>query len=446
MAWQVGVDQSARNDQGIARITLREGAGEAQVVDFEVCGPIRRCRQPHDTVQDLVLLATSVYCLDRMVCRRKQADAWTRGFRMVLPVADPVRWGAVRGCIQQCLEFLTGDEWGLDLSSRLARPFIRPRRRRGQHRVAPVTGNAVCLFSGGLDSLIGAVNHLEADADGEVVLVGHYESSKSGPKSQQQTLYAGLCRTYPGRVSLVQVRAGLLGPGELSTRGRSLLFIALGMAVACALGADVPLLMPENGPIALNPPLTPSRRGSCSTRTAHPYFIKLVRELLAGLGLTNPLVLPLANVTKGEAVRQCANQDVLREYAALTVSCAKTGHKVGWHRLRARACGRCIPCIYRRAALHGADLDTEVYGNDICAGEVDVGPHGGDSAEDLRAMLHFLRKYSSLDEIASVLIGNGPLPPGSVLDAARLVSRAMSEVRQFIADKATAKIRAMAGV
>src|SRR5438132_700143 len=51
-----------------------------------------------------------------------------------------------------------------------------------------------------------------------------------------------------------------LGVTEITTRGRSMLFLALGAAVADAVQATQ-LIVPENGFISLNVPLTPSRIG-----------------------------------------------------------------------------------------------------------------------------------------------------------------------------------------
>jgi hypothetical protein len=105
-----------------------------------------------------------------------------------------------------------------------------------------------------------------------------------------------------------------------------------------------------------------------------------------------------------------------------------------------------MPCIYRRAALHKAGLDSEVYGNDICTGEVDVTDPQSDAADDFRACLSFLRKYHSREDIAKLLISAGPLPPLEVLNHADTVGRAMEEIRQLLRDKATGYIQKMAGI
>ena len=83
-------------------------------------------------------------------------------------------------------------------------------------------------------------------------------------------------------------------------RSRSLLYLALGLAAAAGFGAATPLIIPENGWISLNPPLTANRLGSCSTRTTHPYFLEQLTGLWRAAGLANPLVNPYQGLTKGE--------------------------------------------------------------------------------------------------------------------------------------------------
>jgi hypothetical protein len=232
---------------------------------------------------------------------------------------------------------------------------------------------------------------------------------------------------------------------EITLRGRSLVFIALGMFAAAALGANVPLLIPENGTMALNAPLTPSRRGSCSTRTAHPYYLDMLRRILTRVGLNNPLINPLGGKTKGEAVVQCRNQVLLNTLARLSVSCAKRGHKVHWTRREAKSCGRCMPCIYRRAAMHAAGWDDEVYGDDVCLGEVRV-DDPGEKANDLRACLSFLNRHHGDAEIASMLMASGRLDPSHLPAYAALIGRAMEEIRALLRAKATAEMRRLAGI
>ena len=81
-------------------------------------------------------------------------------------------------------------------------------------------------------------------------------------------------------------------------RSRSLVFCALGVFASRSLGRHIPLLVPENGFIAINIPLTPSRIGTSSTRTTHPFFVESLTAALAGVGLDVPITDPLGLKTK----------------------------------------------------------------------------------------------------------------------------------------------------
>ena len=427
----------------VVRLRAENGADLGQLdVEYSRLLPLGR---PGPLALDLLLLASAVYAIDKLVARSTAGDGWTRDFELRVPASDPGRWSGAANAINECLSFLTGDRWTVEFSelrSRLARPGGR--RRRGVRRPA---GESVCLFSGGLDSLVGTIDHLEEHGDERVLLIGHHDGQMPGPLSDQRALLPLLMRAYPDRVSAVLPRVGHSGTAqELTLRGRSLVFVALGVFAAAAQGEGTPVLIPENGTIALNPPLTPARRGSCSTRTAHPHYLDLLRRVLSTIGLDHPLSNPLAQKTKGEVVVGCRNRELVHSLAQLTVSCAKRGHTRNWPNRTAGSCGCCMPCIYRRAALHAAGLDTEPYGADICSGEVDLDNPGLEAPNDLRAFLSFLRAEHSAQRIGSMLLANGSLDPGRVPESAALVRRTMEEVQALLRAKATPEVRRRAGI
>jgi 7-cyano-7-deazaguanine synthase in queuosine biosynthesis len=309
-----------------------------------------------------------------------------------------------------------------------------------------LTPAAISLFSGGLDSLVGVIDWLERNPDKQLLLTGHHDKQMGGPFGDQKNLLPGLKAAYPQRLHATLVRVGNDGESpEITLRGRSLLFIALAVCVASAYKLDGPILLPENGTIALNVPLSPSRRGSCSTRTAHPYYVAKLQHVFSGVGINNPIVNPMEGKTKGEVARQCLNPALLASLFNASVSCAKRGHKREWKR-SATGCGRCMPCIYRRAALHSAGLDSESYGLDFCKGEVNFNDVSETGPADLRACMSFLRIHHGSDEIKRILLANGTLEIGKMNEYAGLVARAFDEIRQLLRDKAQKEIRRMAGI
>lgn len=400
--------------------------------------------QPNNHAVDFLLLAASVYVLDKLVLRKTAPDCWHREFSLLLPVSDIQTWDSVKRDIDGCISFLTGDSWNINFVSQESSLI-----RFEQPLILPPTSDAVCLFSGGLDSLIGAIDWLASNEQRILCVVGHHDGEIAGPFGDQQKLLEKLILEYPGRINPILLRVGhskeTLQGRERTLRGRSLLFVALGIFVASALGENVPLIIPENGTIALNIPLTPSRRGSCSTRTAHPYYLKMLGRILTGVGLTNTISNSLETKTKGEAVMQCLNCRLLEETAHLSVSCAKRGHPIHRTHAEAKGCGRCMPCIYRRAALHTIGLDDELYGDDICQGEINLADKG-EKPNDLRACMTFLRRNPTIGEISSMLMASGSLDVDRLPDYAAIVQRAMDEIRTLLRDKATPEIKRFAGV
>src|SRR5205085_7991928 len=101
-----------------------------------------------------------------------------------------------------------------------------------------------------------------------------------------------------------QVGSGLEFPLETTSRARSLLFIALGLAAAAVRQAE--LWVPENGFASLNLPLAQERRGALSTRTTHPRLIDELREIAVAVGIGVTIETPFEDMTKGEMFAQVA--------------------------------------------------------------------------------------------------------------------------------------------
>ena len=448
MKIDIHVNLSESTKFEFAKVTLRcEALNVVSELDLNFSELYDHCQIPDAVILDLLFLGSVVYGVDKLVSREETDDRWTRTLELSMPVSDPEKWSIVKDKLETCLSFLTGDFWTVCFTTRHCELY-RPKqvKRRRQHVSVLTEADTVCLFSGGLDSLIGAIDYLESNPSNNLFLVGHHDRY-SKAKSDQKCLYKILQEHYQSRLDLLQVRVGQDPPGKEKTyRSRSFLFIAIGLYAACSIGKGVPLLIPENGAIALNVPLTPSRRGSCSTRTAHPFFLSTLGDLIDGLGIKNTLCNPLKLKTKGESVKECRNSNLLHVAAPKSVSCAKRGHPREWHNRTAGQCGMCLPCIYRRASLHRVDLDIgRSYGRDICNGEVNL-KSDKDIAEDLRALVSFLHRNPSRQDIASLLLASGPIEANHLPEYADVVARSMDEVRALIQDKGTNEIRRQAGL
>ena len=442
---QISPDQATSHEGAVTTLSV-EGQRRAELYcDFTSF--LKAVRSPTEKLLDFLNIAATVYSLDKLMPRSDASDGWSREFEVTIPVQDASAWTNVSGTFNECVSFLSGDWWRFRFVERetsIIRRKRRKRRRRIPQRFA--SGDVACLFSGGLDSLVGAIDFLVDEPEKRISLIGHYDPTPGTVKRDQQQLRSRLSEAYPNRLDAVSICVGSDQESpESSMRSRSLLFVALGICVAEHLGAGVPLLVPENGTIALNVPLTPARRGSCSTRTTHPHYIDLLQQVLTEVGLDHAIQNPLLGKTKGEVVSQCLDQTLIAVVAHESKSCAKPSHKSHWTRKSASQCGQCMPCIYRRAALNTVGLDTEVFGNDICTDEVRV-DEPSEAANDLRACLSFLRGNHSNEDIAKLLIASGPLSVADALQHAQTVGRAMDEIRQLLRNKGNQRVKQLAGL
>lgn len=429
-----------------AVVTLScETARISSSVDIDFSSLLDKCNVPNVSSIDFLFISSIIYCIDKLIPRSYAIDCWTRQIQTEIPVSNSGLWNQNRYMVNKAISFLTGDVW--DISFRdLECNLMRPKRLRYSLFFEDTSPDLVSLFSGGLDSLIGAIDLLESKPRSTIKFVGHYDPDVGGPKSEQKSLIEELKSLYRHRVKFVQARTGLVPSGNEGTfRSRSVLFIGLGIYVASAAGEDINLLIPENGNIALNVPLTPSRRGSCSTRTAHPFFLETINQVFEGVGITNQVLNPFEFKTKGECVEQCRNSHLLERILTNSVSCAKSHHRQTWIRRSARQCGRCMPCIYRRAALHKKGLDTEVFGRDICLGEVELDSTKGLS-DDFRAYVSFMFNNPTRKEISDLLLANGNLDISKLSDYANVVFRALEEIRCLLRDKATPRVKRQIGI
>ena len=431
----IRVNELNRGEDGLAQLIASVPAlGLQYNLDLPFGELHARCGIPDETNLDFLLIASLVYVIDKIVPRSSAFDVWTRELEMELPVSEPSKWQKVAKDLNETLGFLTGDIWQLSFRQRSENLFQRPapkrRRKPSLPRLSEI--NAVCSFSGGVDSLIGAIDLLENDAINEVRLIGHYDAP--GAKKSQQTLFDALSRSYPDKAELLQVRVSHkpFKANEPTLRSRSFVFIALGLYAARAAGEQTPLYMPENGFIALNVPLTPARAGSCSTRTMHPYYLMRLADVLIKVGINNPIVNSLEFKTKGECVAECSNIDLLNPLVQESVSCSHASRKQHWIRRTSdvKNCGYCVPCLIRRASLYKSDLDAPArYGIDVCAGEINYYDKTS-SANDFRAVINVLTSNKTARDFEKDILAVAPVT--NLEQRAQMIERGFAEIKNFI--------------
>jgi len=386
---------------------VRGSAGDAARSEV-----LRRRIEPAPRAWDLLSIALSVVTADFAGLRDHSPDGWTREFDIEIAVADPAFWEGQAAPLAEALAFLTTDRWTL----RFHGGGMLPAPPRDPVRPAE---DCVVLLSGGLDSLIGAIDLTAAGRRPFAI-----SQTVRGDADKQVDFAARI----GGGINHLQLNHNAHSPGaqESSQRARSLVFVTFGVLAATTLrryhdGLSVPLYVCENGFIAINPPLTGGRLGSLSTRTAHPEFLTRLQRVLDAAGLRVGIENPYSAKTKGEMLRDCADQALLNTEAARSTSCGR------FQRFNYRQCGRCVPCQVRRAAFlaWGGAPDTTDYVYESLG--KDDGDHAG--FDDVRSVAMALAAI--VDDGFDAWLGNALGSPmiGDRAGLRAMVERGLAELK-----------------
>lgn len=387
---------------------------------------------PSETGFDAVIFGILVYMADMKISRRSQAqDSWSREIILTVPVFDE-KWSSYKEIFERMLRFLTGDLWTIEFSKREQPLASRDKfnSRTNKYKVAS-------LFSGGMDSLIASINYMEQKQP--TLLVSH---AGEGRVRRWQTDLLSVLDEYYGDIPHGNAYYwtnfdGIEFPeadSDMNQRSRSFLFIAIALFAMSGTKECAQLLMPENGLIALNVPLDYLRLGSHSTRTTHPFYLKLWNEVVSdifGFSISNPYW----NKTKGEMAAECLNEEVLKIAMGQSYSCSSV-NSVSIHSGKSNHCGHCLPCIIRRAAMHKAfdDFDPSVYMDSNVTEMVNNREAKG---EQIRSLQYAIKRLKENPEAKNVLIHKpGPLEMDDAYlnELADVYYRGLMEVDQWIQD------------
>ncbi len=384
-------------------------------------GPVR-----HANIE-LFRLAAMVYAADRSVPRQVGQVNWTqRRIALTIPVHDVEPWNALAGDLQALLGFLSGDTWELT--------FRKARIPREDIAAAEYpTTQRVVLMSGGADSAIGAF--LARTRLEEHLLVSHVGATSISPVQKDvaeriRNLRADGSEQHHQQVVFTRRHAqpgGHSFRNEYTTRTRSFLFLALGLALASI--NEVELWIPENGFASLNPPLGPDQLGSLSTRTTHPWFLAELSRIAEQAGAWAEFSNPFASQTKGEMFRWLADEvgdDAASELLSATNSCAFTNKR--WFGVAATShCGTCFGCLVRRASFAAAGIrDRSTY-------VIDSPPNDSvkvqlERTSILPSIRGFVARGIKVSDIAAMRLPNGY----SASDARDLCLRGSEELRLLV--------------
>ncbi len=418
--------------------TIPVGTPAERVVARNVLGTLQDGGlAPTQGAVDLYRFAVAAYVADQRV-HRSDYDGWTRPLALHVPVPDVAPWQRASGSLTEFLRFLTGDAWSVypykAETARIAGAEGAPGDDTGATGADGPAG--VCLLSGGLDSFLGAAQALTSG--GRWLFVSHQAKGSANHQSPAQERVATALASEFGadRVSRLTFDVSRLKmPGkqkaEGTQRSRSAVFLALGTLAASAVQAgDGPtrLLIPENGFVSLNVPLTYGRIGSSSTRTTHPHTLALYQRVLDDLGLNVAVQNPFRFATKGEMLTESPAAAFARRHAAETVSCSNAGNTYRFTKTEKSHCGHCVPCIVRRAAMHSAGLDDPApYQFDVVR---DAPKPGSGPDSNLKAVGMAIARTAAGSATIETL-KSGPLPDHAE-DYVSVYERGLAEVEALL--------------
>ncbi|HEY0319522.1 MAG TPA: 7-cyano-7-deazaguanine synthase [Pyrinomonadaceae bacterium] len=309
---------------------------------------------------DLCEIAAYVYLGDKAV-ERGRYEKWTRNLSYIVPVRNPELWNSVKEILTNTLAILSGDNIRFNFV-----PKINGKESEASTASVKSVGfsesDCSCLFSGGLDSFAGAVYLIQKEGR-RPLFASHYVGGSL--KTVQGNLMAAIEGEFGEEFHHVRYRVtskpNKRAPHkyvrkESSHRARSFLFMSFA-AVAARLHDLSDIFICENGVMSLNVPISDARKGSRSTRHAHPLYLLYFNQLINALyerkfNVQNPF----SFWTKGEEV-ELLGATKLYPMLKHTVTCWGYPNQTLRYR-HSNHCGYCMPCIVRRVSMIAGGMET----------------------------------------------------------------------------------------
>ena len=397
---------------------------------------------------DLIDIAVYVYCADQAITRGGEGvldfgDDWRRRLFFRIPVRNVGLWNSRRAQeeLVATLSFLSEDEYHFQfVELKKDEPF----QRYFDFNTDPFGGTVeeVVMFSGGIDSLGGAVKEAVVDKR-RVVLVNHRSTQKLSRRHRHLVkLLEEKAKHGPPIHIPVRINKKKHLGREYTQRTRSFLYAALGGTIAVMLGLNR-LRFYENGVVSLNLPPSAQVVGARATRTTHPQVLNGFSKLLSHLADKSFTVEnPFLWTTKTEVVKLIADAGCgeLIKYAA---SCTRTWEVTKLH----THCGVCSQCIDRRFAVLAAGQEAldpaEAYKVDLLTGERNEGHPRTmiaaylETASEITKM-DALRFFSRYGEASRVLRHIADPPDAAAIKIFELHQRHAKQVTSVV-DQAIAK-------
>ena len=310
-----------------------------------------------DRYLDLLEIAAYVFAADRRTTRgSRQAveyQSWARSLHFIVKVRDYEFWSqpSVSEALQAALRFATGDH-SYEFTFQAGHVTHPTSLFDSEDFSMTHDGElSIVLFSGGIDSLAGAIQRLEQTSD-HVCLVSHL--SQVGTIRTQRGLAAALKRDFPGRVSSYQFKTHLqgVGPKEETQRSRPFLYGSIAFTLAIAFGRDR-FYICENGVTSLNFARRDDLFNARASRTTHPQTVGRLASLFSIIAeKAFTIDVPFLWYTKSDVVEYLKDSSH-GHLLPSSVSCSHTYNSGP----NATHCGECFQCLDRRIGIYGASAD-----------------------------------------------------------------------------------------
>ena len=324
-----------------------------------------------DTFQDLLEIAAYVYSADQAISRGADevdsfGNSWRRDLNFIIPVRNHEFWSGleVQDALRSTLGFLSDDNYQFDfVKLNNGHPFQCYLDFSDEGRLFGYPEQVV-MFSGGLDSLAGAIEEV-LNQKRKVVLVTHKSTPK--PNKRHRALEAKIAEKAGENAPLhigVRINKKKSLNYEYTQRSRSFLYVSIGATIAQMLNLKS-VRFYENGVISLNLPVCAQVVGGRATRTTHPRVMKGFQDiisLVAGepFSIENPFIWK----TKSDVV-ELITKAGCHEMIPSSMSCSHTWETNN----RQTHCGTCSQCIDRRFAMIAAKAEqfdpVDAYKSDI---------------------------------------------------------------------------------
>lgn len=341
--------------------------------------------EPTSIALDALDLARATNFADRYSIRSPRNSTEPRDIKMRLPVREANRWTpGVIARYTRALNFGTQDNWAVEVVPKASRPPLQQSAIFKQAQLTPLSSARVSLFSGGLDSVAGALlRGYDEPVDMHVLVAATgptLNKMQDDIYEQMNSLFRqqGVKTRFEGTTFATQIRKQakykelfLCDPDEYSQRSRGALFLTLGAVTAMSLNLTS-FEVYENGVGAINLPFTNAAIGADGSRAMHPLFLAYMQEFFSLL-FDQPITIqaPFLDDTKGQMCQRLAE---LRLDAVVekTVSCEYHGTAAQGKKLRlddrevgepvsVPHCGICTSCLLRRASTTYAGMADGPY-------------------------------------------------------------------------------------